>query len=380
MKNEMLGVILAGGKGTRLGKLTHNQAKPAVPFGGRYRIIDFTLSNCVNSGVKNIGVITQYQPLNLNAHIGNGASWGLDDLNVGVTILQPYSNNEGSKWFEGTAHAIYQNIGYIDQMDPEYILILSGDHIYKMDYEAMLDQHKETGASLTVAVIDVPWDEASRFGIMNTDDNNRIIDFEEKPAEPKSNHASMGIYIFNWKRLREVLVNSFTRNQDMVDFGKNVIPYYLKSGESVFAYNFKGYWKDVGTIDSLWHANMEFLDENNELNLQDRTWRIYSRNPIAPPQIIAETAEIKDAMIVDGSYIAGKVDHSILSANVRIQTGSVVTDSVIMPGVKIGKNVTIHRAIIGEGAVIGDDVVIDGTDEIAVIGNKEVVGVTSHEE
>lgn len=380
MKNEMLGVILAGGKGTRLGKLTHNQAKPAVPFGGRYRIIDFTLSNCVNSGVKNIGVITQYQPLNLNAHIGNGASWGLDDLNVGVTILQPYSNNEGSKWFEGTAHAIYQNIGYIDQMDPEYILILSGDHIYKMDYEAMLDQHKETGASLTVAVIDVPWDEASRFGIMNTDDNNRIIDFEEKPAEPKSNHASMGIYIFNWKRLREVLVNSFTRNQDMVDFGKNVIPYYLKSGESVFAYNFKGYWKDVGTIDSLWHANMEFLDENNELNLQDRTWRIYSRNPIAPPQIIAETAEIKDAMIVDGSYIAGKVDHSILSTNVRIQTGSVVTDSVIMPGAKIGKNVTIHRAIIGEGAVIGDDVVIDGTDEIAVIGNKEVVGVTSHEE
>lgn len=379
MKNEMLGVILAGGKGTRLGKLTHNQAKPAVPFGGRYRIIDFTLSNCVNSGVKNIGVITQYQPLNLNAHIGNGASWGLDDLNAGVTILQPYSNNEGSKWFEGTAHAIYQNIGYIDQMDPEYILILSGDHIYKMDYEAMLDQHKETGASLTVAVIDVPWDEASRFGIMNTDDNNRIIDFEEKPAEPKSNHASMGIYIFNWKRLREVLVNSFTRNQDMVDFGKNVIPYYLKSGESVFAYNFKGYWKDVGTIDSLWHANMEFLDENNELNLQDRTWRIYSRNPIAPPQIIAETAEIKDAMIVDGSYIAGKVDHSILSANVRIQTGSVVTDSVIMPGAKIGKNVTIHRTIIGEGAVIGDDVVIDGTDEIAVIGNKEVVGVTSHE-
>ncbi|MER1299758.1 glucose-1-phosphate adenylyltransferase [Ligilactobacillus salivarius] len=380
MKNEMLGVILAGGKGTRLGKLTHNQAKPAVPFGGRYRIIDFTLSNCVNSGVKNIGVITQYQPLNLNAHIGNGASWGLDDLNAGVTILQPYSNNEGSKWFEGTAHAIYQNIGYIDQMDPEYILILSGDHIYKMDYEAMLDQHKETGASLTVAVIDVPWNETSRFGIMNTDDNNRIIDFEEKPAEPKSNHASMGIYIFNWKRLREVLVNSFTRNQDMVDFGKNVIPYYLKSGESVFAYNFKGYWKDVGTIDSLWHANMEFLDENNELNLQDRTWRIYSRNPIAPPQIIAETAEIKDAMIVDGSYIAGKVDHSILSANVRIQTGSVVTDSVIMPGAKIGKNVTIHRAIIGEGAVIGDDVVIDGTDEIAVIGNKEVVGVTSHEE
>lgn len=380
MKNEMLGVILAGGKGTRLGKLTHNQAKPAVPFGGRYRIIDFTLSNCVNSGVKNIGVITQYQPLNLNAHIGNGASWGLDDLNAGVTILQPYSNNEGCKWFEGTAHAIYQNIGYIDQMDPEYILILSGDHIYKIDYEAMLDQHKETGASLTVAVIDVPWDEASRFGIMNTDDNNRIIDFEEKPAEPKSNHASMGIYIFNWKRLREVLVNSFTRNQDMVDFGKNVIPYYLKSGESVFAYNFKGYWKDVGTIDSLWHANMEFLDENNELNLQDRTWRIYSRNPIAPPQIIAETAEIKDAMIVDGSYIAGKVDHSILSANVRIQTGSVVTDSVIMPGAKIGKNVTIHRAIIGEGAVIGDDVVIDGTDEIAVIGNKEVVGVTSHEE
>lgn len=277
MSTEMLGLILAGGKGTRLGKLTSDQAKPAVPFGGRYRIIDFTLSNCANSGVKNIGIITQYQPLLLNEHIGNGVSWGLDGLNASATILQPYTDNSGSKWFEGTAHAIYQNIDYIDSKDPEYVLILSGDHIYKMDYESMLEEHIKNGASLTVAVIDVPMKEASRFGIMNTDVSGRITEFEEKPEHPKSNHASMGIYIFNWKRLREVLTTGFTTNDDMVDFGKNVIPYYLKSDERVFAYHFSGYWKDVGTIDSLWAANMEFLDGSDGLNLYDRSWRIYSK-------------------------------------------------------------------------------------------------------
>lgn len=380
MKNEMLAMILAGGQGTRLKKLTKNIAKPAVPFGGRYRIIDFTLSNCVNSGVHNIGVITQYQPLVLNNHIGNGASWGLDRLDSGVTILQPYSSNEGSKWFEGTAHAIYQNIDYIDSMDPEYLLVLSGDHIYKMDYEDMLQQHKEKNAALTVAVIDVPWDEASRFGIMNTDENNRIIEFEEKPAEPKSNHASMGIYIFSWPRLRQVLVNGFTKGVPMVDFGKNVIPAYIKSGDNVFAYNFSGYWKDVGTIDSLWEANMEFIDDKGGLDIRDYSWRIYSKNPIAPPQFITDTAKVNNSMIVDGCFVAGDIEHSILAANVQVKESSVVKDSIVMPGASIGKNVKINRAIIGENAVIGDNAEIDGSDEIAVVGNSEVIGVKVNED
>lgn len=348
MKNEMLAMILAGGKGTRLGKLTQNIAKPAVPFGGRYRIIDFTLSNCVNSGIKNIGVVTQYQPLVLNNHIGNGASWGLDRLDSGVTILQPYSNNEGSKWFEGTSHAIYQNIDYIESMDPEYLLVLSGDHIYKMDYEDMLAKHKKSNAALSVAVIDVPWDEASRFGIMNTDENDRIIEFEEKPEKPKSNHASMGIYIFTWARLRDVLLNSFKKDVDMYDFGKNVIPFYIKSGDNVQAYHFSGYWKDVGTIDSLWTTNMDFIDNEGDLNVRDKTWPIYSKNPIAPPQFITNTARVKNSMIVDGCFISGRIEHSILAANVQVKEGSVVKDSVVMTGASIGKNVIINRAIIGE--------------------------------
>ncbi len=379
MKNEMLAMILAGGKGTRLGKLTQNIAEPAVPFGGRYRIIDFTLSNCVNSGIKNIGVVTQYQPLVLNNHIGNGASWGLDRLDSGVTILQPYSNNEGSKWFEGTSHAIYQNIDYIESMDPEYLLVLSGDHIYKMDYEDMLAKHKKSNAALSVAVIDVPWDEASRFGIMNTDENDRIIEFEEKPEKPKSNHASMGIYIFTWARLLDVLLNSFKKDVDMYDFGKNVIPFYIKSGDNVQAYHFSGYWKDVGTIDSLWTTNMEFIDNEGDLNVRDKTWPIYSKNPIAPPQFITNTARVKNSMIVDGCFISGRIEHSILAANVQVKEGSVVKDSVVMTGASIGKNVIINRAIIGENAIIGDGAVIDGTDEIAVVGNSEVLGVTINE-
>lgn len=379
MKNEMLAMILAGGKGTRLGKLTQNIAKPAVPFGGRYRIIDFTLSNCVNSGIKNIGVVTQYQPLVLNNHIGNGASLGLDRLDSGVTILQPYSNNGGSKWFEGTSHAIYQNIDYIESMDPEYLLVLSGDHIYKMDYEDMLAKHKKSNAALSVAVIDVPWDEASRFGIMNTDENDRIIEFEEKPEKPKSNHASMGIYIFTWARLRDVLLNSFKKDVDMYDFGKNVIPFYIKSGDNVQAYHFSGYWKDVGTIDSLWTTNMEFIDNEGDLNVRDKTWPIYSKNPIAPPQFITNTARVKNSMIVDGCFISGRIEHSILAANVQVKEGSVVKDSVVMTGASIGKNVIINRAIIGENAIIGDGAVIDGTDEIAVVGNSEVLGVTINE-
>ncbi|MDT2756647.1 glucose-1-phosphate adenylyltransferase [Enterococcus asini] len=379
MKTEMLAMILAGGQGTRLGKLTKNIAKPAVPFGGRYRIIDFTLSNCANSGIHNVGVVTQYQPLILNSHIGNGASWGLDGINSGATILQPYSSSEGSKWFEGTAHAIYQNIDYIDQMDPQYVLILSGDHIYKMDYEEMLEKHKENNASLSVAVIEVPLDEASRFGIMNTDDHDRIIEFEEKPEQPKNNLASMGIYIFNWGRLRNVLVNSYTKDGQMIDFGKHVIPSYLDSGENVYAYRFQGYWKDVGTIDSLWEANMEFIDPEMNLEIRDKSWRVYSKNPISPPHFLTETGSVKDSLVSDGCYIAGSIEHSILSEDVQIKTGSKVSDSVIMSGATIGKNVQIHRAIIGENAIIGDNAVIDGSDEIEVVGYSEVIGVSIDE-
>lgn len=376
MSTEMLAMILAGGQGTRLGKLTKNIAKPAVPFGGRYRIIDFTLSNCVNSGINNVGVVTQYQPLELNHHIGNGASWGLDGIDSGVTILQPYSSSDGEKWFQGTAHAIYQNIDYIDKMDPQYVLILSGDHIYKMDYEEMLQQHKENNASLTVAVIEVPMKEASRFGIMNTDDSDRIIEFEEKPAEPKNNLASMGIYIFNWGRLRSVLLNSYSKDGQMLDFGKHVIPSYLEAGENVFAYRFSGYWKDVGTIDSLWEANMEFIDPKMELDIRDKSWRIYSKNTITPPHFLTESAAVKDSLVVDGCYVAGNIEQSILSSNVQIKEGATVEESVIMPGATIGKNVTIKRAIIGENAIVGDNATVIGEEEIAVVGYSEVIGVT----
>lgn len=375
MKTEMLAMILAGGKGSRLGKLTQTIAKPAVPFGGRYRIIDFTLSNCVNSGISTVGVVTQYQPLALNEHIGNGASWGLDSIGSGVTILQPYSSNEGSKWFEGTAHAIYQNIDYIDRIDPEYVLILSGDHIYKMDYDKMLETHKRNHASLTVAVIEVPMEEASRFGIMNTDDHDRIVEFDEKPAEPKSNLASMGIYIFNWSRLRQVLLNSYNKDDQMLDFGQHVIPSYIESGENVFAYRFDDYWKDVGTIDSLWQASMEFINPDNELKMSDSAWRIYSKNPVSPPHFITEQASVKGSLVVDGCYVAGNVQNSLLSNDVKIKEGAVIKDSVIMAGATIGKNVTIKRAIVGENAIVGDNAEIDGTDEIAVVGYSEVIGV-----
>lgn len=377
MKNEMLALILAGGQGTRLGKLTQNIAKPAVQFGGRYRIIDFALSNCANSGIDNVGVITQYQPLVLNSHIGNGSSWGLEGINRGVTILQPFSATEGNKWFEGTSHAIYQNIDYIDSINPEYVLILSGDHIYKMDYEEMLQVHKDNMASLTVAVLDVPLKEASRFGIMNTDSNDRIVEFEEKPEHPKSTKASMGIYIFNWPRLRKMLVDSENGNIDMSDFGKNVIPAYLESGERIYTYNFNGYWKDVGTIESLWEANMEYIAENNPLDSRNRSWKIYSKNHIAPPNFISEHAEVTDSLVVDGCFVTGKVDHSILSANVHMKQGAEIKDSFIMSGAVIGEGAKINRAIIGEGAIIGNNVVIDGTDEIQVVGYNEVVGVSN---
>ncbi|HEO1306766.1 TPA: glucose-1-phosphate adenylyltransferase [Streptococcus agalactiae] len=374
MKNEMLALILAGGQGTRLGKLTQSIAKPAVQFGGRYRIIDFALSNCANSGINNVGVITQYQPLELNTHIGNGSSWGLDGIDSGVTVLQPYSATEGNRWFQGTSHAIYQNIDYIDRINPEYVLILSGDHIYKMNYDDMLQTHKDNLASLTVAVLDVPLKEASRFGIMNTDSNDRIVEFEEKPEHPKSTKASMGIYIFDWKRLRTVLIDGEKNGIDMSDFGKNVIPAYLESGERVYTYNFDGYWKDVGTIESLWEANMEYIGEDNKLHSRDRSWKIYSKNLIAPPNFMTEDANVKDSLVVDGCFVAGNVEHSILSTNVQVKPNAIIKDSFVMSGATIGEGAKINRAIIGEDAVIGDGVVIDGSKEVEVIGYKEVAG------
>lgn len=379
MKNEMLALILAGGQGTRLGKLTQSIAKPAVQFGGRYRIIDFALSNCANSGINNVGVITQYQPLELNTHIGNGSSWGLDGIDSGVTVLQPYSATEGNRWFQGTSHAIYQNIDYIDRINPEYVLILSGDHIYKMNYDDMLQTHKDNLASLTVAVLDVPLKEASRFGIMNTDSNDRIVEFEEKPEHPKSTKASMGIYIFDWKRLRTVLIDGEKNGIDMSDFGKNVIPAYLESGERVYTYNFDGYWKDVGTIESLWEANMEYIGEDNKLHSRDRSWKIYSKNLIAPPNFMTEDANVKDSLVVDGCFVAGNVEHSILSTNVQVKPNAIIKDSFVMSGATIGEGAKRNRAIIGEDAVIGDGVVIDGSKEVEVIGYKEVAGVPNED-
>ena len=379
MKNEMLALILAGGQGTRLGKLTQSIAKPAVQFGGRYRIIDFGLSNCANSGINNVGVITQYQPLALNNHIGNGSSWGLDGVNSGVSILQPYSASEGNRWFEGTSHAIYQNIDYIDSINPEYVLILSGDHIYKMDYDDMLQSHKDNNASLTVAVLDVPLKEASRFGIMNTDANNRIVEFEEKPENPKSTKASMGIYIFDWKRLRNMLVSAEKSAVDMSDFGKNVIPAYLETGESVFAYEFEGYWKDVGTIESLWEANMDLIKRKEDFNISDKTWKIYYRHEGRLPQYIGESAEVTESMISDGTIVLGKVHESIVSSGVSIAQNSKVLGSIIMQNAVIEEGATVVNSIIAEGTVVKSGVTVGheeielGKDMITVIGNFEVV-------
>ena len=380
MKNEMLALILAGGQGTRLGKLTQSIAKPAVQFGGRYRIIDFALSNCANSGINNVGVITQYQPLALNNHIGNGQA---GDQMVSILVSLFFNLILQVKeivGLRGLAHAIYQNIDYIDSVNPEYVLILSGDHIYKMDYDDMLQSHKDNNGQLDSSGLDVPLKEASRFGIMNTDANNRIVEFEEKPAQPKSTKASMGIYIFDWQRLRNMLVTAEKSNVDMSDFGKNVIPNYLESGESVYAYEFNGYWKDVGTIESLWEANMEYISPENALDSRNRQWKIYSRNLISPPNFLGANAHVEDSLVVDGCFVDGTVKHSILSTGAQVREGAEVVDSVIMSGAIVGQGAKIKRAIIGEGAVISDGVEIDGTEEVQVVGYDEVVGVATDED
>lgn len=374
MKDSMLAMILAGGQGTRLGPLTSSLAKPAVPFGGKYRIIDFVLSNCANSGIRDVAVLTQYQPLILNEHIGNGSSWDLNSRDSGVTILQPFASATEEKWFKGTAHAIYQNIPFMDSTDCQYALILSGDHVYKMNYEKMLTYHKEKNAALTIAVIEVPWDEASRFGIMNTDQDMLIKEFAEKPKEPKSNLASMGIYIFSYDVLKKYLNMKDSDGDEMLDFGQDIIPVMIESKERVIAYPFVGYWKDVGTIDSLWEANMDLIDQDSELNIQDQSWRIYSVNHTRPPQYITSDALIRDSLIVEGCIVRGEVEHSVLSMGVKIGNGSVIKDSVIMADTVIGDNCVINKAMIGENVVVKDGQIIGDGKEITVVAQRSVVG------
>ena len=370
-KKTCLAMLLAGGQGSRLGILTKNVAKPAVPYGGKYRIIDFPLSNCTNSGIDTVGVLTQYQPLELNSYIGSGAPWDLDISNGGgVFVLPPYQTVKGSEWYRGTANAIYQNLSFIEEYNPDYVLILSGDHIYKMDYNAMLTDHIRNDADATIAVRPVPWEEASRFGIMNTDDENRIIEFEEKPKKPKSNKASMGVYIFTWEKLRKYLIDDENDKKSSNDFGKNIIPAMLGAQERMFAYNFEGYWKDVGTIESLWEANMDLLMENPPINLHDKSWRIYARNPGFPPHYVAKGASITDSMVTEGSEIYGNVHHSIIFAGVTVEEGANVQDSVIMPGSVIKRGAVVRRTIVAENAVIGAGAIVgEETGNIAVIGH-----------
>ncbi len=355
-KKEMIAMLLAGGQGSRLGILTNHVAKPAVPFGGKYRIIDFTISNCVNSGIDTIGVLTQYRPLELNAYIGNGQPWDLDRLFGGITILPPYMKAEAGEWYKGTANAIYQNIEYIEMSNPTYVLILSGDHIYKMNYKMMLDYHIEKGAACTIAVIDVPYEEASRFGVMNTDHDLKIYEFEEKPAQPKSTLASMGVYIFNWEQLKSYLISDEADKLSENDFGKNIIPKMLQAEEKLYAYEYKGYWKDVGTVESLWEANMDLLNPNVPIELNDPPWKIYSRNEVLPPQYIGENAKLNNASIAEGCCIDGEIKNSIIFPGVTIQKGAVIKNSILMPGVTVGIGSTVEYTIIAAGTVIGSNV------------------------
>ena len=362
IKKEMIAMLLAGGQGSRLGILTAKVAKPAVAFGGKYRIIDFPLSNCINSGVDTVGVLTQYQPLRLNTHIGIGIPWDLDRNIGGVTVLPPYEKSTNSEWYTGTANAIYQNIDYMDSFNPEYVLILSGDHIYKMDYEVMLDFHKQNGAEVTLAAMPVPLEEAKRFGIVITDENRKIVDFEEKPANPISNLASMGIYIFNWKTLKEALLAK--ADQPNLDFGKHIIPYCHEKGAPLYAYEYNGYWKDVGTLHSYWEANMELIDIVPVFNLYEDYWKIYTKSDKLPPQYMSADSVVEKCLIGEGSVICGKVYNSIIGCGVTIEEGTVVRDSIIMNDTTIGKNCEINKGIIAENVIIGNDVKLGVGEEI----------------
>lgn len=362
MRNlECLAMILAGGQGSRLGALTTSVAKPAVAFGGKYRIIDFPLSNCHNSGINSVGVLTQYQPFELHNYIGSGTAWDLDRRDGGVYVLSPYAQAMGAEWYKGTADAIYQNVQFIDMMNPEYVLILSGDHIYNMDYSKMLKFHKDNNADTTISVIPVPWDEAPRFGIMNTDENGKIIEFQEKPPKPISNLASMGIYIYTWDFLKKQLCEDAANSASSHDFGKDVIPKTLLEGHRLFAYKFEGYWKDVGTLESYWEANMDLLEDSPEFNLHDKHWRTYSVNPTRPPQYISPTAKITRSLVSEGASISGTVNHSVIFPSVFIGEGAVVEDSVILPFARIEPGAKVKCAIVGNNCLISSEKVIEGT-------------------
>ncbi len=353
MRKECIAMLLAGGQGSRLYVLTEDMAKPAVPFGGKFRIIDFPLSNCTNSGIDTVGVLTQYRPLELNRYIANGQPWDLDHSDGGIHILPPYQSSTGASWYKGTANAIYQNIGFVDMYDPEYVVVLSGDHIYKMDYAAMTEHHKREGAVCTIAVMEVPWDEASRFGIMNVDENDTIVEFEEKPKNPKSNLASMGIYVFSWKKLREYLIADENDPASKNDFGGNIIPNMLAAGEKMVAYRFEGYWKDVGTLDSLWDANMDMLAQGSGLNLLEKDWPIYARSPSAPPAYLGEEAVVEHSALTRGCTVEGRVENSVLSQNCRVGKGAVVEYSILMPGAVVEDGARVSYAIVGENCRIG---------------------------
>ena len=378
---ECIAMLLAGGQGSRLYALTQRLAKPAVPFGGKYRIIDFPLSNCVNSGIDTVGILTQYQPLVLNEYIGNGQPWDLDRLYGGVHVLPPYQTATGSDWYKGTANAIYQNINFIDRYEPKYVVILSGDHIYKMNYSKMVDAHKAAGAACTIYVLEVPWDEASRFGIMAVDENDNIVEFQEKPKEPKSNLASMGIYVFTWKKLREYLIRDEADTSSSNDFGKNIIPNMLAAGEKMIAYRFDGYWKDVGTLESLWDANMDMLSRDN-LDLLENSWPIYARLPAEPPAFIGKDALVEHSVLTQGCEVDGTVKNSVLSHSVRIEEGAEVLYSVLMPGVTVKSGAVVHYAIVGENCQVDAGAKVGGTPEscdpdtwgITVLGPGAVIG------
>ena len=383
-QEEMVAMLLAGGKGTRLGVLTKNIAKPAVPFGAEYRLIDFPLSNCTNSGINTVGVLTQYKPLVLNSYIGSGSSWDLDRNQGGVTVLPPYVKEGGGSWYKGTADAIYQNIEFIDIHDPEYVLVLSGDHIYKMDYAEMLNYHKEKNADITIGVLEVPWEETHRFGIMNTNQEQKIIEFQEKPENAKNNLASMGIYIFDWKHLRKYLKAEAEENDNSAgDFGHNIIPKMMADNLNFYAYTFKGYWKDVGTIKSFWQAHMDLLGENPKLNLHDRNWIIYSVNPNRPPQYLSEDAEVDNSLINKGTQIMGTVKNSVLFFGVKVARGAVVEDSVILPNTRISSGAEIKNSIVGLNVIVekNSKIGIESESdelEITVIGDNEVIPEASN--
>ena len=362
---DCVAMILAGGQGSRLGALTKKVAKPAVPFGGKYRIIDFPLSNCVHSGIDTVGVLTQYQPLELNTYIGSGIPWDLNRNHGGVYVLPPYQSAKAGVWYKGTANAIYQNLVFLENFKPKNVLILSGDHIYKMNYAEMLKAHKESGAAITIAVMPVPWEEASRFGIMNVDEEGRIVEFEEKPEKPKSNLASMGIYIFDYEKLKQYLTDDENDPQSANDFGKNIIPAMLKNGETMISFRFEGYWKDVGTVQSLWEANMDLLDDDPKFDLFDKNWMIYSRNITRPPHYIGKDSEISNSTIGEGCLIEGNIYHSVIFEGVVVGKGSKISDSVIMPGAEIGENVVINKSVVGPGSRILDGAVLGSKSESA---------------